>query len=84
MVLGQDFILNPISKSGKGNYKIISLDSNIFNTEEAQKRFLSENITKKIILLDKKDQKRIVDLPIEIVQKISLVNISPQRCLLIS
>ncbi len=70
LVLGQDFIINPISKSGKGNYKIISLDSNIFYAEDIQQRFLKENISKKVIILSKKDQKRIVDLPVEIVQKI--------------
>ncbi len=70
LVLGQDFILNPVSKSGKGNYKVQLLDSNIFVEEEMQKRFLNENISKKVILLNKKDQKKLVDLPIEIVQKI--------------
>ena len=70
LVLGQDIILNPVSKSGKGNAKIIVLDSNIFVDESVQKRFLQENISKKVVLLNKKDQKKIVDLPIEIVQKI--------------
>lgn len=57
-----DYLVSASSATIKGKYKIVRLDSEIVNNEDAFKKFLSTDFSKKFILLDKtgiKDQKNI-------------------------
>lgn len=68
--IGEDFILNSISKSGKGRAKILHLDTAIFTNKEVQQSFLDQKVSKTAIVYDQKYQTKFLDLPREVFEKI--------------
>jgi aminopeptidase YwaD len=67
---GTDYILKPISGSGKGRGKVLWLDSLIFVNEDARKNFLEKSIKKRIFVYHARQYAQIVDLPVDYIKKI--------------
>lgn len=68
--VGKDFIVNPISRGGRGRAKVLALDTNIFRSKSEQQAFLAENLKRKAIVLHDSLFSRILDLPQSLVDKI--------------
>lgn len=68
--IGKDFILNSISKSGKGVAKILHLDTLIFTDKEVQNKLLEKDLRKTAIVYEQKYQTKFLDLPRKVFEKI--------------
>jgi len=64
---GVDFIIDPVSSSGKGNVEILYLDSTFFLYKENRTNLDCKN---KAVVYDQKYYSRLNDLPLEVVQNI--------------
>jgi len=65
LITGQDYILNPISGSGRGKGKTFWFDSLIFNSEAARRDFMMMDISKKIIIYESKHYADLIKLPVK-------------------
>jgi aminopeptidase YwaD len=70
LVTGKDYIVNPISKKGKGNLKVTYLDSLIFSNEEARKKFLVTINNNSVFIYEAKDYHRVSELSLNFLDKI--------------
>jgi len=59
-----DYIPLPQSSGGQGSFKILSLDSNFFQSEKQIKKFLSKNISKRAIVYPAKFEPLVTDRPL--------------------
>jgi len=67
---GKDYLLNAISKKGRGRGKIQRLDTLIFTDEAARQRFLQSKVKNKVIVYEKKHYAKLVELPLEYLNKV--------------
>lgn len=71
LVVGEDFIVSPVSSSGSGAGKPYILDTLIFaENRKATERLLKEDLADKIMIINGKDYPKIADLPTALVRKI--------------
>jgi aminopeptidase YwaD len=70
LITGQDYLVNPISKKGKGSSKVKYLDTLIFSNQEAQKKFLAAKNKKFAFVYEAKDYSRITELSLDYLDKI--------------
>jgi aminopeptidase YwaD len=70
LTTGQDYIVNPISKKGKGNLKVKYLDTLIFSNEEARKKFLAAKNRNSVFVYETKDYNRVSELSLNYLDKI--------------
>ena len=68
--VGEDFIINPISRSGKGRAKIWLFDTLLLSQAQTREAFLNENMRKKIAVLSEKQFHQILQLPQKVIDKI--------------
>lgn len=68
--IGKDFILNSISKSGKGKARLLYLDTLIFTDKTKQEEFLTQKVNKTAIVYEQKYQTKFLDLPKKVFEKI--------------
>jgi aminopeptidase YwaD len=67
---GRDFLLSPISQSGKGRGKVVRLDTAIFSDEAARQRFLQSKVKDKVVVYEKKHYAKLVEMPLEYLNKV--------------
>jgi len=70
LVPGRDFLLSPISQSGKGRGKVVRLDTAIFSDEAARQRFLQSQVKNKVMVYEKKHYAKLVEMPLEYLNKV--------------
>ena len=70
LVVGQDYIVNPVSGKGKGKAEVQMLDTLIFSNDSARKKFLGSDIKRKAIVYRASDYNRIIELPLDYLDKI--------------
>lgn len=61
LVAGKDFILNPISRKGRGRAAIERLDGRMFTDSTAKRTFLGRNLRKKLIVYETADYAKLTD-----------------------
>ncbi len=62
MELGKDFILAPFSSKGKGNKKVVIVDSGSFNNALWRTKFMSQRLKGKVVIYHEKDHNAIMGL----------------------
>lgn len=62
-LLGRDYILHPSSGKGKGEYKIIRIDTSVFSNSVRAADFFKQNLSKKAIVIGQAEVKKIKSLP---------------------
>ncbi|MCH8318473.1 MAG: M20/M25/M40 family metallo-hydrolase [Bacteroidetes bacterium] len=67
---GKDFIVNAISRKGKGRCKVQYLDTLIFTKKDAREQFLEQSNKKKVFVYDAKHFGQLLELPLEFIDKI--------------
>jgi hypothetical protein len=67
---GKDYLLSAISKKGSGRGKLLRLDTLIFTDDAARKRFLQSKVKNKVVVYEKKQYARLVELPLEYLNKV--------------
>lgn len=67
---GKDFILDAISRKGKGRCKVQYLDTLIFSEKNAREQFLQHSYKKKVFVYDVKHYGQLLELPLEFIDKI--------------
>ncbi|MFL5731209.1 MAG: M28 family metallopeptidase [Cytophagaceae bacterium] len=70
LVTGKDYIVNPISGSGKGSYPVKYLDTLIFSDASLRSRFLSENNSGVVFVYEARHYQKMTELGIEYLNKI--------------
>lgn len=61
-VLGKDYILHPASGKGKGKFKALALDTAIFTQQKVAAAFFKHDLSKKAVVINSKDLKKINSL----------------------
>lgn len=70
LIPGKDFLVNAISREGKGSGELIYLDSTLFQDREVLENFLAQKIAKKVIAIRPQEYNRIPDLSQEAIKHI--------------
>jgi aminopeptidase YwaD len=70
LINGKDFIVNAISRAGKGKGRLWRLDSMIYTDKARQTKFLKEKVNQRILVLEEEDGRRMLDLPQKVIDKI--------------
>jgi aminopeptidase YwaD len=70
LVTGKDYIVNPISGSGKGSYPVKYLDTLIFTDASVRFRFLSEDNSRFVFVYETRHYQKITELGMEYLNKI--------------
>jgi hypothetical protein len=70
LVTGKDYIVNPISGSGKGNYPVKYLDTLLFSDAGLRNKFLSENNSQFVFVYESRHYQKITELGLEYLNKI--------------
>ncbi|MCS6822230.1 MAG: M28 family peptidase [Microscillaceae bacterium] len=60
---GYDFLVNPISKSGRGRAKVVQLDSTILHSDSLRALFEKQNLKRKAVVYASRDFKKIIQYP---------------------
>jgi len=68
--VGKDFIVNPISKGGKGRGKIWLFDSLLLKDKAAQEKLLQTNMQKRVAVLTEQQFHEILALPKKVIDKL--------------
>ncbi len=68
--LGKDFIINAISKSGKGRAKFVRLDTLIYTSNEAKEKFVKKNLNHQMLWYPQAEYNQIIELPQFVINKI--------------
>ncbi len=61
--LGKDFIINSISKSGKGKARLVRLDTNLYINNEVKEQFTKKNHNREILWYPQEEYNQIIELP---------------------
>lgn len=61
-ILGKDYIMHPSSGAAKGKYKVLKLDTTIFTQQIAAAEFFKQDLSKKAIVINSADVKKIKNL----------------------
>ncbi|CAM3586343.1 M28 family peptidase [Pontibacter korlensis] len=67
---GQDFAARSSSTSGAGKAMVLPLDTLIFTSAKAAKKFFKQSFTDKALVYPQKEQKRLAQLPVQYQQKL--------------
>ncbi len=70
LTLGSDYIVNSISKGGKGKGKLIRLDTAIYNDNAAKTKFADQKMKNMILWYPQNEYQRIIELPQFVIDKI--------------
>jgi hypothetical protein len=70
LITGKDFIVNAVSKGGKGKGRLQRLDSLIFTDKVRQAKFLQTRLKKRILVLEENDFRKMLELPQNVLDKI--------------
>jgi aminopeptidase YwaD len=70
LVTGKDYIVNPISGSGKGSYPVKYLDTLVFTDARVRYRFLSEDNSCFVFVYETRHYQKITELGVEYLNKI--------------
>ncbi len=80
---GKDYILNSVSRAGRGKAKIVWLDTLIFSNKQRQQAFMKTKIEKNVLVFSNKDFIKMIDLPSLVLDKIysakALIELKDQR-----
>jgi hypothetical protein len=81
--LGKDYILNPVSRAGRGKAKIVFLDTLIFGNKVRQQEFMKTKIEKNVLVFSTRDFVKMIELPSLVLDKIyaakALIELKDQR-----
>jgi aminopeptidase YwaD len=69
-VAGKDYIVNPISGPGKGEFDVKYLDTLIFSDDSIREKFLSADNSNSVFVYESKYYQKITELPLECLNKI--------------
>ncbi|MBC7920843.1 MAG: M28 family peptidase [Ferruginibacter sp.] len=69
LVTGQDYLLNAISRKGRGTGKVRRLDTLILTDESARQRFLQSKTKDQVVVYEQKHYARLVELPPDLLNK---------------
>lgn len=70
LTLGEDFIVNSISKGGKGRARLVRLDTTLYTSNESKENFLKKNHKRHLLWYPQEEYNQIIELPQFIINKI--------------
>jgi aminopeptidase YwaD len=70
LVTGQDYIVNPISGAGKGEYEVKFLDTLIFSDKSVREKFLASDNSHSVFVYESRHYQKITELPLDYLNKI--------------
>ncbi len=70
LLTGEDYIVNSISKGGKGSGKLLRLDTMLYVSDAVKEDFIKQNLRRKIIWYPQNEYQKIIELPQFVIDKI--------------
>jgi aminopeptidase YwaD len=70
LITGKDYIVNPISGPGKGEYNVKYLDTLIFTDSSIRKNFLNSDNSRSVFVYESKYYQKITELSLDYLDKI--------------